>query len=234
MNKNNFQWKFANTISFKIVLPVFVFLYLIFGLVFYFTDYLNIRNDIILAGVTLLICFIISYFILLFIGNFLFHKQNFAINDHFYILGKIKLNKADLKKITINEMGKIYCVNFVSKSIKNFFIYFDTYIEARDFVIKNGLFEFLDNELKKMIYNDNAKIYNCPCCNKQTFEFNPGGTFYICPNCYYEDDDWAYFHPSKASKYNDVSLNQARINYKKYGVCEKKYIDFIRRAKNEV
>ncbi|UKI49399.1 MAG: hypothetical protein L6U99_12000 [Clostridium sp.] len=44
-----------------------------------------------------------------------------------------------------------------------------------------------------MIYNDNAKIYNCPCCNKLTFEFNPGGTFYICPNCYYEDDDWAYF-----------------------------------------
>ena len=131
-------------------------------------------------------------------------------------------------------MGKIHCVNFVSNSIKNFFIYFDNYTEARDFVIKNGLFEFLDNKLKKMIYNDNPKIYNCPCCNEQTFEFKPGGTFYICPNCYYEDDDWSYFHPSKASKYNDVSLNKARINYKKYGACEKKYIDFIRRTKNEI
>ena len=234
MNKNNFKWKFANTITFKIVLPIFIFLYLIFGIVFYLTDYFNFNNDMILSGVTLFTCLIISYFIMLFIGNYLFHKQKFTINDHFYILGKVKMNKDDLNLITIHEMGKIFCVNFVSDKIKNFFIYFDNYIEARDFVIKNGLFELLDNKLKKLIFNDNEKIYNCPCCNEQTFEFKPGGTFYICPNCFFEDDDWSYFHPSKASKYNDVSLNKARINYKKYGACEKKYIDFIRRAKNEV
>lgn len=234
MNKNNFKWKFANTITFKMILPIFIFLYLIFGVVFYFTDYLSFKNDIILSGVTLLICLIISYFILLFIGNYLFHKQKFAIKNDFYILGKIKMKKEDLNLITINEMGKFFCVNFVSKSIKNFFIYFDTYIEARDFVIKNGLFEFLDNKLKKLIYNDNEKSYNCPCCNEKTFEYNPGGTFYICPNCFFEDDDWACFHPNKTSKFNDVSLNQAKINYKKYGVCDKKYINLIRREKDEI
>ena len=67
----------------------------------------------------------------------------------------------------------------------------------------------------------NSKYYEkveCPVCGNSVFskaEFP--GSYVICPICGWEDDDLQYYEPSYEGGANQVSLNKARENYKKYG-----------------
>ena len=57
----------------------------------------------------------------------------------------------------------------------------------------------------------------CPVCNSPSFDksYFPG-SYLICNECGWEDDYVQYHDPEYEGGANDVSLNQARANYKLY------------------
>jgi hypothetical protein len=73
------------------------------------------------------------------------------------------------------------------------------------------------------------KKYECPCCGYLTLEEKPPGTFEICPVCYWEDDDIQYYDPNYIGGANEVSLTQARINFRSFGAIDEGSIKYIRK-----
>lgn len=71
--------------------------------------------------------------------------------------------------------------------------------------------------------------YKCPCCGCYTFDDAPQGTYDICPVCFWEDDLLQNNKPDFKGGANRVSLNKARENYKKYGACEERFVQFVRK-----
>ena len=69
--------------------------------------------------------------------------------------------------------------------------------------------------------------YPCPCCGYFTLDDEPG-SFDICPVCYWEDDNIQRDNPNYKGGANDISLNEARENYKKMGAISKEYCDSVR------
>lgn len=72
------------------------------------------------------------------------------------------------------------------------------------------------------------KKYKCPCCGYYTLTFKPIGEYEICNVCYWEDDPFQSEDPNLEDQANQVSLNQAKENYKKFGAIEERYIKFVR------
>lgn len=72
--------------------------------------------------------------------------------------------------------------------------------------------------------------YQCPCCGCYTYDEEPSGTGYICPVCYWEDDNVQQKDSTFAGGANFVCLDEARANYIKMGACESRYVDKVRKA----
>lgn len=70
--------------------------------------------------------------------------------------------------------------------------------------------------------------YKCPCCGYYTFDYEPNGSYGICPVCFWEDDLIALDDPTFVGGANRVSLQQARLNYKEFGACEKEMLQYVR------
>ena len=69
----------------------------------------------------------------------------------------------------------------------------------------------------------------CPCCGYLTLDArDPPGTYDICKVCFWEDDPVQLRDPTYEGGANVVSLNQARENYRRYGVSERAYADAVR------
>lgn len=75
--------------------------------------------------------------------------------------------------------------------------------------------------------------YQCPCCGYFTYEEEPSGSGYICPVCFWEDDKLQQKDPTFAGGANRVSLEQARINFKSFGACEKDFVAKVREPRPE-
>lgn len=75
--------------------------------------------------------------------------------------------------------------------------------------------------------------YPCPCCRHFTFEHVPDGSFDICPVCFWEDDPIQLGDSHFAGGANRVSLEQARINYKEFGACEKELLPYVRKPTSD-
>jgi len=72
----------------------------------------------------------------------------------------------------------------------------------------------------KKIKDKNTKRL-CPCCGNAVFLL-PSGSFEICPICFWEDDTSQLENEDQLGA-NRVSLAQARKNFHKFGVCEKRF-----------
>jgi len=59
--------------------------------------------------------------------------------------------------------------------------------------------------------------FPCLCCGYRTLEEEPGGTFEICPVCFWEDDNLQARDPTYAGGANKVSLQEARTNFARMG-----------------
>lgn len=73
--------------------------------------------------------------------------------------------------------------------------------------------------------------YSCPCCGYYKLPEKPPGTYYICKVCFWEDDNVQFYDPDFTGGANKCSLNEARDNYKKFGVSELKYLHLARIAR---
>ena len=59
------------------------------------------------------------------------------------------------------------------------------------------------------------ECYPCVCCGEATLSRRPPGTHQICPVCGWEDDRLQFFDPEYAGGANQLSLCQAREDYRK-------------------
>ncbi|HHW92920.1 MAG TPA: hydrolase [Clostridiaceae bacterium] len=75
--------------------------------------------------------------------------------------------------------------------------------------------------------------YKCPCCGFYTFRERLGGTYDICPVCYWEDDLIQLDDENYEGGANTVSLVQARKNYCLLGACEESCISYVRKPKED-
>lgn len=70
--------------------------------------------------------------------------------------------------------------------------------------------------------------FSCACCCHRTLEEPPGGTFEICPVCFWEDDNLQSSKPDLKGGANVPSLRQAQANYRAFGACERRHLKHVR------
>jgi len=64
--------------------------------------------------------------------------------------------------------------------------------------------------------------FPCPCCGYLTMP-ELRGSYGICPVCLWEDDEVQFDEPDFAGGANKVSLNEARKNFRRYGVSDPRF-----------
>ena len=76
-----------------------------------------------------------------------------------------------------------------------------------------------------------VQAYPCMCCGYKTLTQEPPGTYEICPICFWEDSvpDWSWQHATS----NQVGLIQAQRNFLAFGVCDRQWLDSVRRPTEE-
>lgn len=75
--------------------------------------------------------------------------------------------------------------------------------------------------------NSNNQRFKCLCCENYTLDHMTGNTFQLCPVCYWEDDGIQSNDSEYPGGANSISLSEARINYKQFGACEKRFIRYV-------
>lgn len=68
------------------------------------------------------------------------------------------------------------------------------------------------------------KKIQCPCCGFFTFENDGDINFDYCDVCGWQYDVVAHNNPNISIGANKISLNEARQNYKRFGVSKKRLI----------
>jgi len=68
----------------------------------------------------------------------------------------------------------------------------------------------------------------CPCCGYYTVESDDEVIVDICDVCFWQYDVVAHNHPDISIGANHISLTEARKNYKLFGACKQRFIDYVR------
>jgi len=70
----------------------------------------------------------------------------------------------------------------------------------------------------------------CPCCGyfTQLVEVEDEPLFEICEVCFWQFDAVAHDKPDQIIGANHITLNNARENFKKYGVCKPEFKNMVR------
>ena len=101
MKKDNYKMKFANFITSRIIIPMFIFLDIIFCIIFYFEDKTSFFENSLIATITIAIMSLLTYFALIIVGNILSKNQNFRQDDLYFYQDNRKILKTDLLRIDI-------------------------------------------------------------------------------------------------------------------------------------
>lgn len=72
--------------------------------------------------------------------------------------------------------------------------------------------------------------FRCPCCGFYTLPEPAGGSYNICPVCWWEDDPVQMDDEDFEGGANKVSLRQAKKNYMDFGASDERFIDKVREA----
>lgn len=70
--------------------------------------------------------------------------------------------------------------------------------------------------------------YPCPCCGYLTLDEPAPGTYAICKVCFWEDDPVQFDDLAFEGGANDVSLDQARMNFREHGAAELRFKSHVR------
>lgn len=71
-------------------------------------------------------------------------------------------------------------------------------------------------------------MYRCPCCRFKTLNERAGCE--LCPVCYWEDDgqDDHDADEVRGGPNADLSLSQARQNFREFGACDRRFNEAVR------
>lgn len=75
--------------------------------------------------------------------------------------------------------------------------------------------------------------FACSCCGYLTLPRKSPGSLEICDVCFWQDDMVGFNRPNIAIGPNAVSLIDARQNYRRFGACEQRFIQDVRRPRPE-
>ncbi len=77
------------------------------------------------------------------------------------------------------------------------------------------------------------KQFNCPCCGYLTLDER--AAWDICPVCFWEDDGQGDDNADRVlgGANGNLSLTQARANFRAFGACEERFIDKVRPPREE-
>ncbi len=75
------------------------------------------------------------------------------------------------------------------------------------------------SEIKWYEPNDPSPRELCPCCDYVTLPER--GSYLICPICFWEDEGQDIYELDSYSGPNHMCLREGRINFNKYGACDK-------------
>jgi hypothetical protein len=75
--------------------------------------------------------------------------------------------------------------------------------------------------------------YPCPCCGYLTLPEPPPGTYEICKVCFWEDDGVQFNDPDYEGGANEVSLGQARDNYREFVVSQLRFRANVRPPRSD-
>ncbi len=96
-----------------------------------------------------------------------------------------------------------------------------------------GAIEFRDLKvIKSKSLMTSPQKYQCACCQHFTLD-SEQGHFDICPVCYWQDDEIQLSKPDYQGGANTISLNRARLNYKKIGAIQDCYLSHVRAPTEE-
>ena len=84
-------------------------------------------------------------------------------------------------------------------------------------------------DIKKNKYDK----FQCYCCGYYTLSNKPDNTFQLCPVCFWEDDGVQSSDTDYVGGANTMSLNQARKNFKKFGVVDLQFKEHVRPPRKE-
>lgn len=75
---------------------------------------------------------------------------------------------------------------------------------------------------------NSTKKYQCPCCDYYTLSEKAGNTFQLCPVCFWEDDGVQLNDTTYTGGANELSLQESRLNFKKYGYSDENFKNLVR------
>jgi hypothetical protein len=80
---------------------------------------------------------------------------------------------------------------------------------------------------------EDGGLYPCPCCGCRTLSERAGDE--ICPVCFWEDDgqDDHDADEVRGGPNSDLSLTQARRNYRDCGACDRRSLENVREPSPE-
>jgi hypothetical protein len=76
-----------------------------------------------------------------------------------------------------------------------------------------------------------GSLYRCPCCGYRTLEER--GSFNVCKVCFWEDDgqDNHDADEVRGGPNYELSLTQARHNYREFGACCQRMLKHVRKPR---
>lgn len=77
-------------------------------------------------------------------------------------------------------------------------------------------------------HNKGIVMFPCPCCGYLTLAEEPPGTYEICDVCFWEDDYVQFKDESYRGGANDMSLEEARRNFKELGAKSREHVKLVR------
>jgi hypothetical protein len=78
-----------------------------------------------------------------------------------------------------------------------------------------------------ILVHGGRRRYPCPCCGYLTLDEPPTGTYTICKVCFWEDDNVQFHDPDLPGGANEVSLNEARQNFRRHSVSETRFRAYV-------
>jgi hypothetical protein len=75
--------------------------------------------------------------------------------------------------------------------------------------------------------------FRCPCCLAQTLSLPE--SMELCPVCWWEDDgqDSDDAFDIRSTVNGELSLHEARLNYKQFGAAHPRFVRYVRRPSPE-